>query len=484
MNESFEPRNRHSSGKRVLREEKRTDYRSVQIGLFFGVLGLLAVISWIVPLHPTTSEAEKRDLAAFPAFSVQALLSGDYFDGINTWFADTFPFRDVYVSANGALQEALTLGGTTVHGNVEQGDDIPDGPVVPTPDADDDNDDGNGTGDGDENGNGADDPAQTPADETEKTPDDIVEPDMTDVPVETLNAILVVGDSAYEYYNFTQSAADTYVAAVNRAASLLAGKATVYDMIVPTSMDVTLPASVRSGITNTSNQRKALDYFYAAMSDGVKTVDVYDNLRAHRNESIYYRTDHHWTALGAYYAYEDYCAARGKTPKKLDTDFTMVQYDGFLGSFYVDSGKKAALSNPDTVTAYIPNDTNKIAITQKDGSLLNWNIVTDVNGWASSSKYSCFIGGDNPWSVIENPNVTDGSACIVIKESFGNCFVPFLVPDYQKIYVVDYRYISKVKSEKLSALVDATGAQDVLFLNNISATRNTSLVNAIAQFVG
>ena len=132
----------------------------------------------------------------------------------------------------------------------------------------------------------------------------------------------------------------------------------------------------------------------------------------------------------------------------------------------------------------MPKDTNSIAITQNDGSPLNWMVVSDVSTWAASSKYSCFIGGDNAWSVIENPAVTDGSACIVIKESFGNAFVPFLVPDYQKVYVVDYRYISKVKGDKLSALVDATGAKDVLFINNVSATRNESLMNAVASFVG
>ena len=87
--------------------EKRVgSYRSVQIGVFFAALFLLAVISWIIPLHPKTSEAEKRDLAQFPAFSWAALTSGDYFDDINTWFADTFPFRDVYVSLNGQFKGA------------------------------------------------------------------------------------------------------------------------------------------------------------------------------------------------------------------------------------------------------------------------------------------------------------------------------------------------------------------------------------------
>ena len=91
---------------------------------------------------------------------------------------------------------------------------------------------------------------------------------MTDVPVETLGAILIAGDTAYEYYNFSQSAADMYTAAVNKAASQLAGKANVYDMIVPTSMDITLPASVRKSV-NSSDQRKALDYMYGSLSEAV-----------------------------------------------------------------------------------------------------------------------------------------------------------------------------------------------------------------------
>lgn len=104
-----------------------------------------------------------------------------------------------------------------------------------------------------------------------------------------------------------------YTAAVNKAASQLAGKANVYDMIVPTSMDITLPASVRKSV-NSSDQRKALDYMYGSLSEAVRKVDVYDTLRNHRDEYIYFRTDHHWTALVAYYAYQDYAGRAGREP--------------------------------------------------------------------------------------------------------------------------------------------------------------------------
>jgi len=69
-----------------------------------------------------------------------------------------------------------------------------------------------------------------------------------------------------------------------------------------------------------------------------------------------------------------------------------------------------------------------------------WNIINDVSDYAPGVKYSCFIGGDNPFSWINNPDITDGSSCVVIKESYGNAFVPFLVDHYQMVYVVDYRY--------------------------------------------
>lgn len=105
--------------------------------------------------------------------------------------------------------------------------------------------------------------------------------------------------------------ADLYTSAINRAGTLLAGKTNVYDMIVPTSMGITAPDNVVATI-NTSDQKKAINYMYSGMGkSGVKTVSIYDTLKARRNEYIFFRTDHHWTALGAYYAYCDFIKATG-----------------------------------------------------------------------------------------------------------------------------------------------------------------------------
>ena len=114
-----------------------------------------------------------------------------------------------------------------------------------------------------------------------------------------------------------------------------------------------------------------------------------------------------------------------------------------------------------------------------------YTIITDVSTWGASSKYaSGFIGGDNPLSVIENPNITDGSSIVLVKESYGNCFAPFLAESYQYVYVVDFRYYNDTQSGTLIDLVREKGIDDVLFLNSISTTRSEGLIGQLARFVG
>ncbi len=100
--------------------------------LFFLSLGLLTVISWIIPLRPTYSEFEKRELTKFPPFSLQALFDGSYFDQIDLWFSDTFPFRDTFITGNSYLRQLYGLHPVQVSGDVEEGDAIPSAPSRPS----------------------------------------------------------------------------------------------------------------------------------------------------------------------------------------------------------------------------------------------------------------------------------------------------------------------------------------------------------------
>lgn len=451
-------------------QERKTSHRANSA--FFIFLFLFAILSFVIPLRPTYSDMEQRKLTTFPTPTISTVVNGKFFDQMNTWFADTFPFRESFLKLETGVTHLYGIQTTKVVGDVTKADAIPDTPLAAA----------SASGSGSSSA-----AASSPAekDNAAMAATDPTIPDLDkNAKVEKLGAVLVIDDAAYEYYNFNQPVADSYIKLINKAGAQLNGTAHLYDMIVPTSMDICVPESVRNGI-NTSNQKKAIDYLYSSMADPVSKVDVFKTLLQHsvNGDYLYFRTDHHWTALGAYYAYEQFCKDSGKTAVALDR-FNKVKYDNFKGSFYRDTKSSALGNHPDTVNAYIPPDTNDMTFKDDHGKSTNWKVITDVSDWASSSKYNTFIGGDNPISHIENPNITDGSSILLIKESFGNAFAPFLVENYQHVYILDYRYFPDIDHRSLSKVVKDLKIKDVLFLNNISAVRNKSLVSLMANLVG
>ena len=210
------------------------------------------------------------------------------------------------------------------------------------------------------------------------------------------------------------------------------------------------------------------------MNSQVKSVDIYDALMKHRKEYIYFRTDHHWTALGAYYAYTALCEEMGIEPEKLE-EYETREFEGFVGSFYNDTKNESLKKHPDVITAYLPKSEAKMHVTPAKGQDYDWDIIYDVSAYGASLKYSTFIASDNPFTEITNQTLTDESACIVVKESFGNAFVPFLVDHYQHVYVVDYRYWQG----NLAKLAEEKKAKDVILLNNLSMIRNQYLVGQL-----
>lgn len=421
----------------------------VKMLVFSLCLLLFTIVGLLIPLRPAYSESEKRKLAEYPKFSISSFFSGQYLNDVGTWYSDTYPGRESLIGLNTKIKELYGFpSDSQIHGEIVEGDEIPD--EFSEPDT--------------QNNN---------IEETTREPL-IVE----DLDTQSLGAVFVAGNVGYEYYNFDTKLANHYVSVMNELADKISPNANFYNMIVPTSIGITLPDNYIETI-NSSNQEKSINYMISGFNSNVNTVPVFDTLMAHRKEYIYFNTDHHWTALGAYYAYEDFCKKSEKTPCPL-AQFSQVQYDGFLGSFYNDTGKISALkSNPDTIIAYVPNENAKMVYTDKKGKSYNWPIIGDVSNYNETLKYSTFIGGDNPYTEIVNPDITDNSSIVIVKESFGNAFVPFLVENYSKIYVIDYRYYEG----SISKFVIDNGIHDVLYLNNISATRNKWLVSRLENTI-
>lgn len=435
-----------------VRKKANRTMRRWQFTLFLLTLGAGFLLSWMFPLRPARSESEKRDLTAFPALTVQSLFSGDFFDGINLWFSDTFPFRESMVAANARIKSLYGFGNQIYGLNDSQSDEIPDAPAEPVMK-----------------------PIELP-EEIDETIGDSIE--VQNALVQNLGTVVVVNDAAYEVYNFTQSVADQYAGIINRASQILEGVSDVYDIVVPTSVDITMPDNERAKI-NSSSQADAIRYIYGCMTPQVHAVNIYNVLRNHRTEYIYFRTDHHWTALGAYYAYTQFCRSFGTQPKQLNA-FKESVYDGFKGSFVAETKKNAALDNhPDTIHAYDPIADTSLVLTQKNGKTLDWKIISDVSDYSASLKYSTFIGGDYPYTIIKNNSVAEPKSCLIVKESFGNAFVPFLAADFSEVHVIDYRYWSG----SVAAFAKEHNIDCVLFMNNISATRGSSLMNALQKVV-
>ena len=422
--------------------------------------------------RPKTSEKEKRSLAKYPSFTMKTFLNGEYFSDVSTWYSDTYPFRDALVSADQKLKGLYGIESKTMMvGEEKQADEIPDindnteavtetTTAATTEAATEDTEAG----------------ATTEA-TTEKVRE-VDPPDSKGMDEEIQNQIqqnlYVKGDAAYSVYYFGKENCTNYVAALNNVAAELKGQTTVYNILVPNNSGVMLSEDELSKLAG-SDQEQAIDYYYSIESDDVKTVDTIKTLREHNDEYLYFRTDHHWTQLAAYYVYQNFCKVKGIEAHDLSY-YDKKEFKNFLGTFYSTLGNSNMESNPDTVDAYVPKGTNDMTFWDTDGKEWNWNVIYDVDSWASSSKYMTFIGGDRPMEVIENPQIKDGSSCVVLKESYGNCFVPFLVDHYQTVYVLDYRYTTV----NVLDFVKEKQADDLIIINNITIIGSTSVVDLIS----
>ena len=251
-------------------------------------------------------------------------------------------------------------------------------------------------------------------------------------------------------------------------------------MIVPLHYQIALSRETAAKY-GASDCDAAINYMYSAMSGNVKTIDTLPYLAAHNDEYLYFRTDHHWTALGAYYAYEAFCHEKGITPTPLES-YQKLQFDGFLGTLYSEAKQPTAMKgNPDYVEAFVPMGTNRADVYDSNGSYVDWYAVvyTKADNYTAGNKYLAFIGGDQPLTEIHNPNINDGSSIVVVKESYGNAFVPFLVDSYEYVYVIDYR---KWSGDLADFVIDKN-IDDVLFLNVVNVTSTSARLKELAAII-
>lgn len=293
---------------------------------------------------------------------------------------------------------------------------------------------------------------------------------------------MIVDDMAYEYYNYSENSAKNYAKIVSRLGQQLQGEADVYCLIIPTAVGVVFPDDLAAKYPGYEDQGARLEEIYGMMDSSVIPVNIFDKMMQHRDEYLYYRTDWHWSGIGAYYGYERFCEVKGIAPYTMDQRTEHI-YEGYLGPLYSQTcNKDAALAaNPDTVYAYEPYYEEYVTMvyTDTNGNRISQEVIADGDAYGTGLKYLIFAAGDQPITEFTNSQVTDGSVAIVIKESFGNAMMSYFVDHYSKVYEIDYRHWRG----NLAEFAREVGADDIIFANNIGMVRSSDRIGELARLI-
>ncbi len=461
-------------------------------GVFCFAIFAMAFIALIAP-KPKVSQTENRVLELMPKFSFSALMSGDYTAAFELYYSDTFPFRDTLADTAKRLE---ALRGPKSDDSAS----IYDGPNYDT------NDSSDSTQEEDENSNTAVKKEIFDAYNAHNAINNLLAaspeaafvyrlgekagdggngdtPDVPDVPDEPIenpldgeegsfkNQIFVVGNTAFEIFGRNDAQGEKYAEIINKWRAALPETVNVYNLVIPKNSAFALPSKYAD---KDGDQKAGIEHIYSKLSEGITPVRIFDALYNNRDEYIFFRTDHHWTQRGAYYAYREFAKAAGFTPLD-ESDFEIKNFEGYLGTLY-DATKDAKLKNePDYVETFYHKDYT-FSMTYYNSALtkVDRGYILRQKPTAAKYSYGVFIDGDNPLTIITNKSETKtGKKLVVVKESYGNCFVPFVAAHYDEVYVVDQRYYNNLvkagKFPKLAKLIEREGITDVLFINNMQA---------------
>lgn len=507
------------SGDRKPRSSNINARYIITIALFLIPLIIIGVIS-VFDTDATMSVRENRMLKKIPTFSFEELLFGDYIKEFEEYYVDTFPYRDDIMGANTELNRLyyITLPSSKedVTLLIPQDNDIALGGESALPDPDDsgvspassstDNithsegsmsDSENGAAGNDSDIEELDAPLNPSSSDNSENlelgsestevegPEVVPELETPDKADLRTGSIIIVGDRAMEITNAIPAVMTQYADTLNLYQKKMPDLRIIC-LITPNGGEFYSPEEFHTG---KHSQKNMIEETYSQMNDSIIKVDAYSELRKHTDEYIFFRTDHHWTQLGAYYAYVAFCNALELEPYTLDK-FETGTIEGFVGSMYTYTAKYPQSSvlkdYPDTLHYYRPIRDFKSRIytdSRMDES-------TAYNGYVISSKvsnknkYLAFISGDTPLMHIKT-DVGNGKKIVVIKESYGNAFVPFLVNHYEEVYVVDPRkYSGKDKPDfDLPAFVDEHAIDDVLVIDYPLVVSSESYVNILRNII-
>lgn len=405
--------------------------------IVFCTILLVGAVASLAMKKQTVSVMENRKLASFPKYTDSSFWKGKYFRDINAWYADNFPLREKFIKFSDNFRDRIGFQTSEIK------------MYDPSNDAE------------------ANEKTDTTKSEVEvdkggPLPDD-------GATGEVKKRVFVFKNRAFEMFGGGPAMGKAYADVINSYNRLLSPKIQVYNLIIPVALEFEITEKYAK---MQKPNRPAIENIYNSEDSNIKKVWAIDEIRKHRTEYIYFNTDHHWTSLGAYYAYRAFCATAGLTPVSLDTVASKVK-PAFLGSLYRLTRDAGLQNNPDSVRYYLWRDSINFYI--GNATIGSWTKSKMYGEGASgTNSYSVFLQGDQPICKIETQH-KNGRKIAVVKESYGNAFSCFLPNNYEKVIVVDQRYYTG----DFIAMLKAEGINELLFINNIFAAHTPFHIDKI-----
>jgi len=396
---------------------------------FVSVLCIGGLFSLLAP-SSEVSEIENRRLVPFPHFSAISLFEGDFTDSLDLYYSDNFPIREELVQLASGIKD---LGGYSTGikyyetaGGVEDEVEIKEEKVkVVKPDS-----------------------LKKPVKkDTVKTSPDYAKS----------SSIIVYENRAIQLFSGTQETARRYAEMVNLYRQTF-DSLKIYCVIAPTPIDFYLPKEYKK---SSNYEKNNIEFVREHLDSTVIFGDAYSEIAKHTDRYIYFNTDHHWTGLGAYYAYRGFCKSAGLDPYELNQFEKKKLKRKFLGSLYGITLDKRLRDVKDSVEYYRLPIPAKAFRYNKDSSRFEKTSL-----FSNVANYANFLGGDHPLVKIESEVNTE--KLLIIKDSFGNAVAPYIALHFGTVYVMDYRYYDV----NLPDFVKSNGITAIMFLHNTFAVNN------------
>ena len=226
-------------------------------------------------------------------------------------------------------------------------------------------------------------------------------------------------------------------------------------MLVPDAANVlnhSLPA-----LAKPEDQTQMFSMVRKDLGDSVEWIDVSTELNKHKTEKIYYKTDHHWTTLGAFYAFQAAAPSLGIEGDLSGKYVSHAVSNSFNGMLASKSGVN--LGEKEQIDIYVPTEEDTDLIIDYVDEGKRSTSLYDSSKLKEKDQYTVFLGGNSSLLHIRTVS-TSTKRLLLVKDSFANSFIPFLTPYYREIVVVDPRYYSGT----INDLMDSYRISEVLFL--------------------